>query len=69
MQCNFSLNKKLIPEQAWSDYLKICQIGGSQSFIDIMASVQLQSPFEKGTVKSIIETLYKATQNIDQSEF
>ncbi|MEB7425592.1 M3 family oligoendopeptidase [Mammaliicoccus sciuri] len=65
----FFIKQEADPEQAWSDYLKICQIGGSQSFIDIMASVQLQSPFEKGTVKSIIETLYKATQNIDQSEF
>lgn len=65
----FFIKQEDNPEQAWSDYLKICQIGGSQSFIDIMASVQLQSPFEEGTVKSIIETLYKATQNIDQSEF
>ena len=43
----FFIKQEADPEQAWSDYLKICQIGGSQSFIDIMASVQLQSPFEK----------------------
>ena len=57
------------PDKAWNDYLKICQIGGSKSFIDIMNSVQLNSPFKEGTVKEIVSHLYDATLNIDQSEF
>lgn len=65
----FYIKQENDKEQAWADYLKICQIGGSQSFVDIIESVGLQSPFEKGTVKSIVEHIYKAIQNIDQSQF
>lgn len=65
----FYIKQENDEHQAWSDYLKICQIGGSQSFVDIIKSVNLQSPFKNGTVKSIVEHLYEATKKIDQSKF
>lgn len=65
----FYIKQENDAEEAWTDYLKICQIGGSKSFIEIMKSVNLKSPFEKGTVKEIVDRLYSVSQKIDQSDF
>lgn len=41
-------------KQAWQDYLAICQVGGSLSFLQLIALADLDSPFDDGCVKSII---------------
>ena len=41
-------------KQAFSDYLRICDIGGSQSFVQIVQSGNLRSPFETGCLDSIV---------------
>ena len=43
-------------ESAWKDYEKLCQIGGSMSFMDIVKSAGLDSPFEEETVKMAAQT-------------
>ena len=40
---------------AWADYLALCQLGGSRSFLELVESAHLKSPFEEGTVKSIVD--------------
>lgn len=40
--------------QAWEDYLRICHIGGTQSFKQIVASANLKSPFEEGSLNDIV---------------
>ncbi|PID21532.1 oligoendopeptidase F [Sporosarcina sp. P3] len=42
-------------EDAWTDYLALCQLGGSQSFLELVATANLRSPFEDGTVESIMD--------------
>ena len=32
---------------AWQDYLAICQVGGTQTFLEILETAHLRSPFEK----------------------
>ncbi|GEN29995.1 M3 family oligoendopeptidase [Cerasibacillus quisquiliarum] len=44
-------------EEAWKDYLKLCQLGGSKSFLGLVESARLDSPFEEGTVESIIQSI------------
>lgn len=39
--------------QAFKDYLKICDIGGSQAFLEIVRSGNLKSPFELTTLADI----------------
>ncbi len=36
-------------EAAWSDYLRLCQAGGSRSFLELVEMAGLQSPFEEGS--------------------
>ncbi|PIC58560.1 oligoendopeptidase F [Sporosarcina sp. P12(2017)] len=42
-------------DDAWTDYLALCQLGGSKSFLELVATVHLRSPFEDGTVESIMD--------------
>lgn len=37
------------------DYLHICEIGGSKTFLEIVKEGNLQSPFKEGTVADIVK--------------
>lgn len=41
---------------ALTDYLRICDVGGSQAFLDIVKTGNLKSPFDEGTLADIVET-------------
>ena len=36
---------------AWADYLRLCQVGGSKSYLETLAYANLSVPFEPGTVE------------------
>lgn len=55
--------------QAWSDYLAICQVGGTKSFLEIVALAKLQSPFEKGALTSVMASIDTYLSGIDDSQF
>ena len=38
------------PEQAWKDYLALCQVGGSKSYLETLRLAHLSVPFEEGAV-------------------
>lgn len=40
-------------EHAWDDYLRLCQAGGSQSFLELTRLAGLQSPFHPGCVEEV----------------
>lgn len=40
--------------QAWADYFKICQVGGSLSFLELVEQANLISPFKEGCIHSVI---------------
>lgn len=42
-------------EQALRDYLHICEIGGSMTFLDIIKEAQLQSPFSTECIAMVVE--------------
>ena len=56
-------------EKAWGDYLKLCKKGGSDSFLGLLKSASLESPFNDGTVKSIVNVINDILNNIDDSNF
>lgn len=51
--------------KGWQDYLNICRIGGTKSFLDIVKYANLKSPFEKGCVSSVIESIDEYLQSIN----
>ncbi len=44
-------------EEGWKNYLDICKVGGTKSFLEIVDIAKLISPFEDGCVKSVINTI------------
>ena len=57
--CAFQFLKKMDENRTkgWQDYLNICKVGGTQSFLQIVETGNLISPFEDGCIKSIITNL------------
>ena len=38
-------------EKAWEDYLKLCKVGGSLSYLETLKYANVSSPFEEGSVE------------------
>jgi M3 family oligoendopeptidase len=52
-------------DRAWRDYVKLCKAGGSKSFLDLVKLAKLRSPFDDGCVKSVVGTIKKFLDSID----
>ena len=44
-------------KDAFASYLSLCRLGGSKSFVNLIKAVNLDNPFEDGTVKKVIEPI------------
>lgn len=55
-------------ETAWSDYLRLCQAGGSKSFLDLVKLANLHNPFENGTIKKIVEPIKAYLKEVDDTK-
>jgi oligoendopeptidase F len=38
--------------KAWNDYMNLCKVGGSKSYIETLKFANLSIPFEEGSVKN-----------------
>ena len=57
--CAFQFLKKMDEDKdkGWEDYLRICKVGGTQSFLEIVKTGNLVSPFKDKCIESIIPSL------------
>jgi len=55
-------------QQAWNDYLTLCQQGGSKSFTELVKVAGLISPFEEGCVQSVIGEIESWLNSIDDKQ-
>jgi M3 family oligoendopeptidase len=55
--------------EAWSDYVRLCQAGGSQSFLDLVALANLRSPFDESCIASVMSTIKNWLAEVDDSKF
>lgn len=51
--------------QMWEDYLAICKVGGTQSFLQILETAHLESPFKTGSLKGIMESAKAYLDGVD----
>lgn len=65
--CAFQFWKKSIenPNEAWTDYLHLCKLGGSMSFTKLVEEANLISPFEDGCLASVIGTIENWLDAVD----
>ncbi|MBS3681627.1 M3 family oligoendopeptidase [Ornithinibacillus massiliensis] len=52
-------------EEAWNDYLKLCKLGGSKPFLELVKTANLKSPFEEGTVESTVKAIEAWLASVD----
>ena len=57
------------PQKAWEDYLKICRVGGSVSFLGLVKLGNLISPFQTGCIKAVSSVIEDWLKGIDDSKF
>ena len=55
-------------KSSWEDYLNICKVGGTKSFLEIVEIGNLISPFKEGCVKSVIGTINDYLDSIDDTK-
>ena len=56
-------------EKAWNTYVKLCKLGGSKSFLNLLKAVGLMNPFVDGCIEKVMEPLNKKIDSIDDSKF
>lgn len=53
--------------KAWTDYLRLCQAGGSLSYLDLLKLAGLCNPFEEGSIATIMTPISDWLDNADDS--
>ncbi|MFV0551780.1 MAG: M3 family oligoendopeptidase [Anaerorhabdus sp.] len=52
-------------EKAWSDYVHLCGLGGTKTFLELVKEAGLKSPFEDGTIEPVVATVKEYLSSID----
>ncbi|MDQ0198390.1 M3 family oligoendopeptidase [Neobacillus ginsengisoli] len=55
-------------QEAWSDYVKLCKLGGSKSFTKLVEAANLISPFEAGCVESVVGVIENWLNSVDDKK-
>lgn len=53
---------------AWADYLKLCQAGGSRSFLELTKLANLTSPFQDRCVASVVKDIEDWLDGVEDSK-
>ncbi len=69
--CAFQFWKRSLEDKegAWEDYINLCNIGGSKSFLDLLKVGNLQSPFEDGCLAEVVKPIQDYLAQVDDSTF
>ena len=51
-------------EEAWKDYVALCNLGGTKSFLELVEEAHLISPFERG---SLHDAVFAAIEELDMA--
>jgi len=55
-------------KEAWKDYLHLCSLGGSKSFLELVEEANLRSPFKDGCVQSVIGSIKQWLENVEDAK-
>jgi M3 family oligoendopeptidase len=55
-------------QKAWEDYVNLCKLGGSISFLKLVEAAHLLSPFEDGCVESVVGEIEKWLNAVDDKK-
>ncbi|WP_404408841.1 M3 family oligoendopeptidase [Jeotgalibacillus malaysiensis] len=65
--CAFQFWKKSREDfdNAWKDYVHLCKLGGSKSFTKLLKEANLKSPFEEGSLESVVKEIEHWLDGVD----
>lgn len=68
--CALQFWKKMREDQkeAWKDYLHLCDLGGTKSFLSLLKEANLISPFEDNCIKNIVGVVKEFLESIDDKK-
>ena len=55
-------------EKAWSEYVRLCEAGGSESFLKLVEVANLKNPFVDGTIASVIPQINDYLDKVDDKK-
>ncbi len=55
-------------DEAWADYVHLCKQGGSKPFTELVKVANLLSPFEEGTVQSVVGEIEAWLNSVDDKQ-
>ncbi|HDX9579879.1 TPA: M3 family oligoendopeptidase [Bacillus pseudomycoides] len=55
-------------QEAWEDYVHLCRQGGSKSFLQLVETANLTSPFADGCVESVISEIHDWLNGVDDTK-
>ena len=61
----FWVKDRTCHKTAWQDYLNLCKVGGSYSFLKLLEIANLKNPFEQECLKAIVPECKKWLDSID----
>jgi len=54
--------------EAWRRYHKLCTLGGSKSFLELVKAAGLANPFDQGTLAPVVAAIKTYLDDFDQSK-
>ncbi len=55
-------------DEAWKDYVNLCNIGGTKPFLGLLEHANLNSPFENGCIKNVVSPIIEFLEKIDDKK-
>ncbi|SEN32811.1 oligoendopeptidase, M3 family [Mesobacillus persicus] len=55
-------------KDAWEDYIRLCKLGGSKPFTELVKEANLISPFEDGCVQSVVGEIEAWLNSVDDKK-
>ena len=62
----FYLKMREDRDSAWKDYMKLCSLGGSLGYFDLLKEADLKNPFEEETIRQIAQGVSKVLEQLEQ---
>ncbi|MCR4632534.1 MAG: M3 family oligoendopeptidase [Erysipelotrichaceae bacterium] len=63
----FYLKMREDREAAWKDYMKLCSLGGSLGYFDLLKEAGLSNPFREETIKEVADGVSKVLEELKQT--
>ncbi|WP_206832505.1 M3 family oligoendopeptidase [Alicyclobacillus fructus] len=54
------------PAEAWNSYLRLCSLGGSRSFLELVAEAGLRSPFDESTLADVVPRIRDTLNQLER---